>query len=88
MKLIFGFFVFTEIDQEVDKLNKQQRDLQNKLEGEKRKESEYTEKINEDIKDLEKMTNKQSLLLKKVSIDNRFHPPIVNAFMVYVALVQ
>ena len=47
-------------------MNKQQRDLQNKLEAEKRKEREFTEKINDDIKDLEKMTNKQSLLLKKV----------------------
>ena len=60
-----------EIDHEVEKLNKSQRELQNQLEAAKRKESEYTEKINEDIRDLEKMTNKQSLLLKKVR-----HPPL------------
>lgn len=33
------------------------------------KEKEYQDKISEDAKDLEKMTNKQSLLLKKVIYD-------------------
>ena len=58
---------FSELDHEIEKLNKQQREHQNRLEAEKAKEREYTEKINEDVKDLEKMTNKQSLLLKKVT---------------------
>ena len=54
------------MDHEIEKLNKQQREHQNRLEAEKSKEREFTEKINDDVKELEKMTNKQSLLLKKV----------------------
>ena len=55
----------TELDVEIDKYNKEQRELMNNLEYWKNQERENQEKINEDAKDLEKMTNKQSLLLKK-----------------------
>jgi structural maintenance of chromosome 3 (chondroitin sulfate proteoglycan 6) len=56
---------FRELDDQVEKLNREQRELLNQLEHWKAQEREQQEKINEDSKDLEKMTNKQSLLLKK-----------------------
>ncbi|KAK7110449.1 structural maintenance of chromosomes protein 3-like [Littorina saxatilis] len=52
-------------DSEIDKLNKQQKQKQTEMEHWKGQEREIQEKIQEDAKDLEKMTNKQSLLLKK-----------------------
>ncbi|KAK6174533.1 hypothetical protein SNE40_017790 [Patella caerulea] len=54
-----------DIDEQVDKLNKEQRELQNNMEYWKGQEREAQEKLNDDAKDLEKMTNKQSLLIKK-----------------------
>ncbi len=57
---------FSELDVEIDKINKKQREKQNQLETWKGQEREHQEKINDDAKELEKMTNKQSLLLKKV----------------------
>ena len=54
------------LDVAVDKLNRQQRELLNNLEGWKSEEREHQEQLNEDAKDLDKMTNKQSLLVKKV----------------------
>ncbi|XP_029645024.1 structural maintenance of chromosomes protein 3 isoform X1 [Octopus sinensis] len=54
-----------ELDDQLEKMNKEQKELQNKLEYWKGQEREQQEKINEDAKELEKMTNKQSLLLKK-----------------------
>lgn len=49
-------------------MTKEQKELQQELEKWKGQERDYQERINEDAKDLEKMTSKQSTLLKKVRI--------------------
>ncbi|XP_060076543.1 structural maintenance of chromosomes protein 3-like [Ylistrum balloti] len=54
-----------ELDDQLDKMNKEQKNLQNNLEYWKGQEKDSHEKISDDAKELEKMTNKQSLLLKK-----------------------
>ncbi|XP_074642175.1 structural maintenance of chromosomes protein 3-like [Tubulanus polymorphus] len=54
-----------ELDEQIEVSNKAQRKLQNELEHWKATEREQQERLNDDSKDLEKMTNKQSLLLKK-----------------------
>lgn len=51
-------------------MTKEQKELQQELEKWKGQERDYQERINEDAKDLEKMTSKQSTLLKKVRIIN------------------
>jgi structural maintenance of chromosome 3 (chondroitin sulfate proteoglycan 6) len=56
---------FKELDDMMEKLNKQQREHQKSLEHWKNVEREHMERINDDTKELEKITNKQSLLLKK-----------------------
>ena len=56
----------SDLDEEIDRYNRQQRDLMKNLEHWKAQERDHQEKINDDAKELEKMTNKQSLLLKKV----------------------
>ncbi|OWF38325.1 structural maintenance of chromosomes protein 3-like [Mizuhopecten yessoensis] len=54
-----------ELDDQLDKMNKEQKNLQNNLEYWKGQEKDNNDKISDDAKELEKMTNKQSLLLKK-----------------------
>ena len=54
-----------ELDDQVERLNREQREMLNQLERWKAQERDHQERINDDAKDLEKMTNKQSLLLKK-----------------------
>ncbi|XP_013420555.1 structural maintenance of chromosomes protein 3 [Lingula anatina] len=54
-----------EHDDKLEAMYKEQRELQNNIEYWKAQEREVTDKIDGDAKDLEKMTNKQSLLLKK-----------------------
>lgn len=54
-----------ELDAQLEKMNKEQKEMQSNLENWRAKEKEYQDKISDDAKDLEKMTNKQSLLLKK-----------------------
>ncbi|KAK3611250.1 hypothetical protein CHS0354_003879 [Potamilus streckersoni] len=54
-----------ELDEQLDTINKEQKELQTNLEHWKGQEKEHQEKISEDAKELEKMSNKQSLLLKK-----------------------
>ncbi|XP_066277071.1 structural maintenance of chromosomes protein 3-like isoform X1 [Branchiostoma lanceolatum] len=54
-----------DIEGEVDHMSRDLAELQSSLEEWKRKENEHSERINDDAKELEKMTNKQSLLLKK-----------------------
>ena len=49
-------------------LNKQQKTLNNDLDSCKAEEQEIQDKINEDAKDLEKISTKVSSLLKKVRI--------------------
>lgn len=56
------------MEQKFEKLNTEQKNTQKDLEHWKTQERDYQERMNEDAKDLEKMTSKQSLLLKKVSI--------------------
>lgn len=56
----------TELEQKFEKFNTEQKSIQKNLEHWKSQERDYQERINEDAKDLEKMTSKQSLLLKKV----------------------
>lgn len=55
------------MEQKFEKLNTEQKNTQKDLEHWKTQERDYQERMNEDAKDLEKMTSKQSLLLKKVS---------------------
>jgi len=62
---IFLFFV-SELDNQIEACNKENREFLRNLEMWKSREREHQERINEDAKELEKMTNKQSLLLKKV----------------------
>ncbi|KAK3095501.1 hypothetical protein FSP39_015420 [Pinctada imbricata] len=54
-----------DLDKQLEKMNKEQKELQSSLENWRAQEKECQDKINDDAKDLEKMTNKQSLLLKK-----------------------
>ncbi|ESO00959.1 hypothetical protein HELRODRAFT_157320 [Helobdella robusta] len=54
-----------ELDGQVDRCAQEHREMLKSLEMWKNIEREHQEKINEDTKELEKMTNKQSLLLKK-----------------------
>lgn len=56
---------FKELDDQIEACNKENRELLRNLEMWKSREREHQERINEDAKELEKMTNKQSLLLKK-----------------------
>lgn len=56
---------FKEMDEQMDIHNKSRKEHQGNIEFWKGVEREHTEKISEDAKELEKMTNKQSLLLKK-----------------------
>lgn len=55
-----------EVDAAIDELTQKQRDLQAELEKKKSDERDTIEKINEDSKDLEKITSKNALLTKKV----------------------
>ncbi|CAL1280118.1 unnamed protein product [Larinioides sclopetarius] len=54
-----------ELEQKFEKFNQEQKNTQKELEHWKAQERDFQERINEDAKDLEKMTSKQSLLLKK-----------------------
>ncbi|XP_076317146.1 structural maintenance of chromosomes 3 [Tachypleus tridentatus] len=54
-----------DIEHKIEGKNKEQKELQQEVEHWKSQERDYQERINEDAKDLEKMTSKQSLLLKK-----------------------
>ncbi|KAI0216956.1 Structural maintenance of chromosomes protein 3 [Lamellibrachia satsuma] len=56
---------FKELDSRISQLNREHRDQLNSLEQWKSQEREHQEQINDDAKDLEKMSNKQSLLVKK-----------------------
>lgn len=53
------------LDNQLEKMNKEQKELQNNLEYWKGQEKEQQDKIADDGKELDKMTNKQSLLSKK-----------------------
>lgn len=52
----------------MERSSKEQRDLAVQLEQSKKVERECQEKLDNDVKELERATNKQSLLLKKVSV--------------------
>ena len=62
--------VLSDLDEEIERYNRQLRELSKNVEHWKGQERDHHEKINDDAKELERMTNKQSLLLKKVP----FHP--------------
>ncbi|KAM7284567.1 structural maintenance of chromosomes protein 3 [Ixodes scapularis] len=53
------------LEKQVEGNNKEQKELQSQLENWKSQERDWQERINDDAKDLEKMTSRQSLLLKK-----------------------
>ncbi|KAH8018338.1 hypothetical protein HPB51_003059 [Rhipicephalus microplus] len=55
------------LEKQVEANTKEQKDLQSQLEHWKSQERDWQERINDDAKDLEKMTSRQSVLLKKVS---------------------
>lgn len=67
-KQIFSLLIFncSELEDQIDACNQEVCQLINNLDQWKVLEREHQEKINDDAKELEKMTNKQSLLLKKV----------------------
>ncbi|XP_052773319.1 structural maintenance of chromosomes protein 3-like [Mya arenaria] len=54
-----------DLDDGLEKLNKEQKELQNNIEHWKGQEKDIQEKLGDDSKELEKMTNKQSVLLRK-----------------------
>lgn len=58
--------IFAALEKQVEGNNKEQKELQSQLENWKSQERDWQERINDDAKDLEKMTSRQSLLLKKV----------------------
>ncbi|XP_070387461.1 structural maintenance of chromosomes protein 3 isoform X1 [Dermacentor andersoni] len=53
------------LEKQVEANTKEQKDLQSQLEHWKSQERDWQERINDDAKDLEKMTSRQSVLLKK-----------------------
>lgn len=55
-----------KLDTEIDDMSKRQKELQTALERKKSDERDTIERINEDSKDLEKITSKNALLGKKV----------------------
>ncbi len=57
-----------DFESQIESLNREQLSKQSDLEDKKNKERDFGDKINTDTKALEKMTNKQSLLLKKVGV--------------------
>lgn len=54
----------------MERSSREQRDLAVQLEQSKKVEQECQEKLDNDVKELERATKKQSLLLKKVSVYN------------------
>lgn len=54
-----------DLEDGLEKLNKEQKELQNNIEYWKGQEKELQDKLNEDSKELDKMTNKQTVLIKK-----------------------
>ncbi|XP_053407291.1 structural maintenance of chromosomes protein 3-like [Mercenaria mercenaria] len=54
-----------ELEDNLEKLNKEQKELQNNIEYWRGQEKEMQDKLGEDSKELDKMTNKQTVLLKK-----------------------
>ncbi|CAL1533668.1 unnamed protein product [Lymnaea stagnalis] len=57
--------LITETESNVEKLNKEQKQLQTQLELWRGKERDIQDKIGEDAKELDKISQKQSLLIKK-----------------------
>ncbi|KAK8783138.1 hypothetical protein V5799_015521 [Amblyomma americanum] len=57
--------VFSALEKQVEANTKEQKELQSQLEHWKSQERDWQERINDDAKDLEKMTSRQSVLLKK-----------------------
>ncbi|GFS26293.1 structural maintenance of chromosomes protein [Elysia marginata] len=54
-----------EVDSNLDKLNKEQKQLQTQLESWRGKERDIQDKIGEDAKELDKISQKQTVLVKK-----------------------
>jgi len=54
-----------ELDDDLEKCNKEQKELQNNMEHWKGQEKDIQDKLAEDSKELDKMSNKQSVLIKK-----------------------
>ena len=55
-----------ELDENLEKLNKEQKEQQTSMEYWRGQEKEIQDKLSDDSKELDKMTNKQSVLLRKV----------------------
>ena len=66
LQKLITIYLFPDIEAQLEGLNREQGGKQSDLEEWKNKEREFGDKISDDAKMLEKMTNKQSLLLKKV----------------------
>jgi len=58
--------VASELDANIEDMNKQHRRAIKDLDEAKKDEKSQQEKLDEEAKELEKMSNKQSMLIKKV----------------------
>lgn len=67
--VIIALWWFAEAENDLRDLNKQSKDLSAQLDKVKGDEQEIQDKINEDSKDLDKISTKISSLLKKVSVN-------------------
>lgn len=56
---------FSELERSIDSLHKEQRKAAKELEDAKREERAQHERLDDEAKELEKMSNKQSMLMKK-----------------------
>ena len=60
-----------DLDRQIETLHKEQKKLNRELEDAKREERSQQEKLDEEAKELEKLSNKQSILIKKVKLGIR-----------------
>jgi len=60
--------LLAELDTSIDNMNKENRKAAKELEEAKKEERMQQEKLDDEAKELEKMSNKQSMLIKKVSL--------------------
>lgn len=65
LHFIYVIFHFSDLDSLIDKTEVEIKDHQKSMERWKNIEKEQNEAINHDTKELEKMTNRQGMLLKK-----------------------
>jgi len=60
--------LLSELDANIESMNKENRKAMKELEDAKKDERMQQEKLEDEAKELEKMSNKQSMLIKKVGL--------------------